>query len=109
VWTPITYQSGWSDYGSGYPPGEFLVDRNVVRFRGVLKPGTTTEGTEFFSIPSQYGVPVSQQVFAIATVFGQPTALGLRIAAVEGGTFLIFAMGTCTGIAIDSMSYFYKY
>lgn len=109
VWTPVTYQNSWTDYAHTYPTVEFIVDGNTVHFRGVMGPGLTTDGTTPFTIPTQFGCPVAQQVFLIAPVLGAPNAPGLRLIGYGSGVFDIYGTGSCIAMSLDNVSYFYKY
>lgn len=109
TWNSVSYENAWSDYGSGYPPVQYIVDGNIVRFRGVMKPGSpSTDGTPVFNIPVQYAVPVIQQGFALTNVLGSPGA-NFKLVANSTGEFWIYSVGSCIAMFVDSVSYFYKY
>lgn len=112
TWTSVTYQNGWTDLGGGFPAVQYIVDRNVVRFRGVMQIGSPiTDGTTVFTVPSEYGVPVGQQGWNLASQSGSDSTAGsgLKIVANAGGQFWIYSVGSCTAMFVDSVSYFYKY
>jgi hypothetical protein len=109
VWTPVTYENSWSDYGSGAPVVQFVASGNSVYFRGGMKPGTTTDGTLAFTIPSQYSPPVAYHFFPVASISGTPATSGLRVMVNTGGNVTIYGVGSSVGVDVSSVHYFYKY
>lgn len=109
VWTPVTFENSWSNYGSGAPSVQFVASGNSVYFRGVMKPGTTTDATLAFVIPAQYSPPVAYHFFTVASISGNPAASGLRIVVNAGGNVTIYGVGSSAGVDVSSVHYFYKY
>lgn len=54
-WNGITFQNGWTALSSEYEYGSYRKDHfDMVDLRGVLKPGTTTDGTVICQLPAGY-------------------------------------------------------
>lgn len=50
-WTPVTFQNGWSDYGTGWHSVSYKRDNNgIVRLRGLALPGTWD--STIFNLPA---------------------------------------------------------
>lgn len=49
LWNPLSYNTGWSDYGNGYDAGAYRVVGSRVFFRGAIK-ASGLSGTWPFTI-----------------------------------------------------------
>lgn len=55
VWTNVTFQNGWTNWGGPYATVQYRLDANGwVNLQGVAAPGTTTTGTVVFTLPAGY-------------------------------------------------------
>ena len=71
VWTPLTLQGSWQDYGNPYPPPAYAVFLRQIFFRGVIKNGSGL----FAQIPSSlapssnlYFKPLAADIYAYLAV-----------------------------------------
>ena len=54
-WLPVTYKNGWVDYDTTYGGAKYYKDAlGLVHLQGLIKSGTTTSGTAFFTLPAGY-------------------------------------------------------
>lgn len=107
VWTPVTFQNGWTNESSGYPAAEYLVHNGLVRFRGGIKPGTTTDATTVFTIPSIYCQQQGVQIFPVANGGGTPATSSLRLSVNINGACNIYGIGTVAIVDVSSVSFYY--
>jgi hypothetical protein len=54
-WTDATLENSWANYGAPYAnAGFFKTTEGVIHLRGAIKDGTTTSGTNIFTLPTGY-------------------------------------------------------
>jgi competence protein ComGC len=54
-WTNLTLQNGWVSYGGGYATPQYAKGSdNIVRLKGLIKSGTTTNGTVVATLPAGF-------------------------------------------------------
>lgn len=52
-WTAVsTFSNGWTNYGAGYPTAGYYKDREVVRLKGLIRPGTISQTA--FNLPTGF-------------------------------------------------------
>lgn len=55
VWTPLPLLNGWTTYNNTYSPASYTQVRSgMVMVRGMIKGGTTTQGTPVVNLPAKY-------------------------------------------------------
>jgi hypothetical protein len=62
TWTNVTFQNGWSNFGSGYTGAQYRKVGDRVELRGLVTGGTVTYGTPVFTLPSGFR-PTGFEVF----------------------------------------------
>lgn len=56
-WLPMALLNGWFNNGGGYAPAQYrMLPDGTVQFEGVIKPGTTANGTVIGTFPAGYRV-----------------------------------------------------
>ena len=73
VQSPVL-QNGWQNFGGGYTPSGFYKDKeNVVRFRGLIRSGSTTNTVVLFTLPVGYRPTAGISMFTVinGTGFGR--------------------------------------
>lgn len=99
-WTSVsTYSNGWSGTAAYrlFPDG-------TVRLRGLITPGTTTDGTQVFTLPA--GVRPTDSDEFLCSVSGG--AFWCKITPGSGGSVLFFnGAGTVTGnnVSLENISF----
>lgn len=78
VWTNVTFQNGWANFGGSQPPCQYRKTGDMVSVRGVIKSGT--QGVAIFVLPAGFR-PIYYVRFPISAALG--TAGGLPYAMVE--------------------------
>ncbi len=54
-WITPTLMNGWVSYGPNEAPAEYNLDEfNIVRLRGLIKPGAAIPGTVILQLPARY-------------------------------------------------------
>lgn len=54
-WTNLTLQNGWIAYGSGFATPQYTKGAdNIVRLKGLIKSGTTTDGVVVTNLPAGF-------------------------------------------------------
>jgi hypothetical protein len=62
AWTPVTFLSGWGNFGSGYAPGGYRKIGDTVYLRGLVSGGTV--GAAVFVLPVGFR-PAYNEIFAV--------------------------------------------
>jgi hypothetical protein len=104
TWHDMTLLNGWSLGGGGYAQ-YFLGNDNDVHVRGDnVIPGTTTGGTNVWTIPSDYipGVQTQRVLMYVEVSTGAPVTDTPRFDATTGGQFQCFNVpGTTTRVGFN--------
>ena len=62
-----TLLNSWVDYGSGYESASYWKDKcDVVHLSGLVKSGTTTDGTAIFTLPEGYRPRASEKFITVS-------------------------------------------
>lgn len=73
AFVPCTMLNGWVSYGAGFAPaGASMSKDGWVTFRGMVKSGTTTNGTSIMQLPTGYA-PIFVEHFTCSTQSGYVT------------------------------------
>jgi len=55
AWTPLPLANGWTNYGAGYAPAQYVrLPSGLVVVQGLIAPGTLTDGTTVATLPASY-------------------------------------------------------
>lgn len=79
TWHAVSFQNGWTNYGSGYSTAAYTITEDGwVRLRGLVKSGTM--GQAVFTLPAGYR-PTGRHLFAVQT---NPETIGRVDVASDG-------------------------
>jgi hypothetical protein len=100
AWIEPTLLNGWVNFGSIYEISGFYKDEfNVVHLRGLVKDGTTTNGTTIFTLPVGYR-PLKVLIFIIVT-----NNTLASIAVNPNGTVVVNSAVSSTWLSLDGISF----
>lgn len=108
--TNVTLQASWTSVGSPYQVVGYMRDKNgFVHIRGLIKPGTTTDGTTLFTLASGYR-PAATEYFPTMGSHSNGTRYYVLIVIASDGTVKIYGAGsidasgwvTLAGICFDT-------
>lgn len=64
-WQPLPFSSGWSNYGTTYTGGEYLVDGSIVRLRGLVKTATALSAASTIAIIPAPFRPLIRELYCV--------------------------------------------
>ena len=101
-WIAPSLLNSWVNYGGGYEDAGYYKDNfGVVHIRGLIKNGTTTNGTDLFTLPVGYR-PVGYNIMATNTNPGSHANIHLQ----PGGIVEIFGSGvSATWLSLNNLSF----
>lgn len=83
-WTGVTFQNGWSNFGTGYSTCAYgLTPAGNLRLRGLALGGTKTDGTVIASLPVGFR-PATDKIVPVATGTSGAVLPSLRIRSSTG-------------------------
>lgn len=107
-WQPLTLLNGWAPAASAgqiYPEPAYYVDVSGRLFcRGLIVPGTLTDGTELFSLPFTPSFKVTTLAFGYSGSAYSPA----RIDITQAGTALIYGVSAYSGspsVSLDQLNF----
>lgn len=105
VWSAITYNGTFADYGVGNGPGRFRKDDSVVRLDGNFYNITgTTNGQIAFNIPVGYR-PAKVKNFAIPLIAAMGTTSGNYNIQINGDVYINYTGTAPSLLSLDGITY----
>lgn len=97
-----TLGNGWTNFGGGFAAAKYIeLPHNYGAISGVIKPGTTTNGTIIFTLPAQVA-PLAGHTFDAACGNG---AGGQIIVGADGTVKINNVTGAPTFVALSGMTW----
>ena len=68
-WIALPYGAGWADYGGGFEPAEYRLDRGIVQLRGMVTKsgGAPAAGNTIATLPAGFRPTTGNVLFGVAT------------------------------------------
>lgn len=102
AWTNFTLQNGWTNPGGSYDSAGYRkMPDGTVLLRGAMSPGTASNGTTIFTLPSGYR-PLKNQIFKVVADAGGPES---RIEIDTAGVTKIYDATATTGLRIHGIRF----
>lgn len=104
AWVPLTFENGWSDFGSpgSYPTPAVRKEGDVVRFQGLIKG--TAGSTVAFTLPVEYR-PLGYKHLSTMAPQVPPTGVIMGIAADNGGVIIHCEGPAANGVTLDGVTF----
>lgn len=103
IWHGVSYSNGWSNATGGPAPVQCRLDAGgKVIMRGRAAPGTKTDGTVMFTLPSGYA-PLFDVVVNVAITAASDPASPTRIEVSTNGNVAVFGASTALTVSFDSI------
>lgn len=97
-WITPTLLNGWVDYSVNWKCGYYKDDMGIVRIRGGVKSGVTTQGTPIFTLPEGYRPSQNADYRTII----QDVVANVRI--YTNGNVAIIS-GSATSLSLDGITF----
>jgi len=101
VWTPVTFQNGWSNSGGTHQLGAYRLLGDQVQLRGLVKGGTNAAA--IFTLPAGYR-PTATVVAATNHIVGGNWAFGIVQIATDGAV-APFGSAAPTDVSLNNLSF----
>jgi len=94
-------QNGWTQYAGGFTYASYYKDADqIVHLTGLIKPGTTTQGTVLFTLPVKYR-PSGTELFYVHAA----TAGGVRVDVNNIGEVRLNSSGVGSFLSLAGISF----
>ena len=104
AWHSPELLNGWVEFGGGYNPPGYAMDRGRVHLKGFIKNGTASANTVLFNLPLAYRPQNNISVVSISNAGGTATPITIEI--LTNGNVRIGAFSSGTNwLILDSISF----
>lgn len=105
AWQNLTLLNGWEAYSSAWAPPQYQVDLSGrLYLRGLIKPGTVTDGTTLLTLP----VAPSFQPLTLAQAHSGSAYSPVRLDVQKSGNLIIYEASSFTSsgfVSLDQLSF----
>lgn len=99
-WRPVTFQNGWTNFGSGFNPARFMIDSlGFTHLEGLVKDGKVGDAFPVFTLPPGL-TPENRQLFCVQTA---PNAAA-RVDVLPTGLVVVVA-GDPRWVSLDGLTF----